>query len=72
MADPSEPSRRPYDTPVGLNIPYDTKKRLKRLAFEIEELDRKATMQDVLVYLIEAASAEEICEAFPARKQPKR
>jgi hypothetical protein len=59
----------PCDTPLGLNIPARTKAKLKRLALEVEEAGRKATMQDVLVVLIESATAASIVDEFPQRQR---
>lgn len=66
----SVPMRHPKAAPerlvaLNLDVPWSTKKRLRAVAHELEDLEKKATMTSVLVHLVAAADARAIADHFP-------
>ena len=60
---------RVCDTPLGLNVPRQTKVRLRKLQAELEEHGRKATLQSIVVHLIETANSSDMVGAFPKMRR---
>lgn len=66
----SVPMIEPEGTPerlvaLNLDIPWSTKRRLRGIARELEDLGKKATMTSVLVHLVATADARAMADHFP-------